>query len=155
MTKLIAIISAVFILFASNVFAYKVINPNLSGYKTLSFKQFKGKVVVVNLWATWCPPCRTEIPLLQRFYNAYKTHNVMIIGVNVNINKYGLKRFVDKRSISYPVVHATPAMMAKFGNLSDIPQSFFYNQQGKLVFHWSGEMSGMVLQDVVDKLLKK
>jgi len=154
MTKLITIISAVFILFASNVFAYQVINPNLSGYKTLSFKQFKGKVVVVNLWATWCPPCRTEIPLLQRFYNAYKTHNVMIIGVNVNINKYGLKRFVDKRSISYPVVHATPAMMSKFGNLPAIPQSFFYNRQGKLVLHWSGEMSGMVLQDVVDKLLK-
>jgi thiol-disulfide isomerase/thioredoxin len=134
-------------------FSGSVLNPNLSGYKTISLNQFKGKVIVVNFWATWCPPCRAEIPLLERFYRAYKTHNVEIIGVNVNITESGVRRFIDKYGIKYPVIHATPDIMAKFGNLSEIPQSFFFNGQGKIVFHWTGELPGMVLQDVVDKIL--
>ncbi|MHB1702766.1 MAG: TlpA family protein disulfide reductase [bacterium] len=134
-------------------FAGTVLNPNLSGYKNISLNQFKGKVVVVNFWATWCPPCRAEIPLLEKFYLAYKRYNAIIIGVNVNITKDGVKRFIDKYGVKYPVIHATPNIMSVFGNLSEIPQSFFFNRQGKLVFHWTGELPGMVLQDVVNKLL--
>jgi thiol-disulfide isomerase/thioredoxin len=134
-------------------FSGSVLNPNLSGYKTISLNQFKGKAVVVNFWATWCPPCRAEIPLLERFYQAYKSHNVVIIGVNVNVTEAGVKRFLDKYGVKYPVIHATPRIMRKFGPIAEIPQSFFFNRQGKLVFHWTGELPGMVLQDVVDKIL--
>lgn len=133
-------------------FSSKVLNPKSSGYETLSLNQFKGKVVVVNFWATWCPPCRAELPLLENFSNEYKSR-VVIIGVNVNLTESGVKRFVDEHNITYPVIHATPSIINPFGHLDEIPQSFFFNQQGKMVFHWNGGMSGMVINTVVSKLL--
>ena len=155
--KIIYLIFAI-ILLAKPAFAYnvsgKVLNPKTSGYKTISLKQFKGKVVIVNFWATWCPPCRAEIPMLEKSYTAYKSHNVVILGVNVNVTKAGVKTFIDEYDMTYPNIHATPTIMDSFGTIGEIPQSFFFNPAGKLVFHWTGELPGMVVQDVVNKILE-
>ena len=152
----IAIILSGFV-FIKSAFAYNynfdrpVLNPKLSGYKMASLKEFKGKIVIVNLWATWCPPCRHEIPELINFYNSHK-RAVALIGINVNVTPAGVKRFLDEYDIDYPVIYATPEIMGEYSVTSEIPQSFFFNRQGKLVFHWTGELPRMVLDTMVSKL---
>ncbi len=148
------------LIFTRSAFAFNynfdrpVLNPKLSRYKTVSLKEFKGKIVIVNLWATWCPPCRAEIPEFNNFYNLHK-NTVKLIGINVNVTPAGVKRFLDEYDIDYPVIHATPEIMGEYSVTSEIPQSFFFNRQGKLVFHWIGELPRMVLNTVVAKLEEK
>ena len=70
---------------------------------TVSLAQYRGRVVVMNLWATWCPPCRAEMPELQRFADAYKTRGVIVIGVNQGESAERAREFAQSLRISYPI----------------------------------------------------
>ena len=158
-TKIYIIFIFAFILAATPAFAGQynfsgsVLNTNLSGYKTISLNQFKGKVVVVNFWATWCPPCRAELPMLNRFYKRNKK-NVLIIGINVNVLKNGVKNFVDQfdDGLTYPIVHANILELQDYGGINEVPQSFFIMHH-KIVFHWTGQLTSGLLNAVVQKIL--
>lgn len=132
-----------------------VLNHNLSGYKNINLNALKGKVVLVNFWATWCPPCRAEIPRLVSFYNKNKSKNFVIVGINVNAAKKGVRSFTQQYKINYPVVYATSNVISKYGGVSEIPQTFFISKNGKIAFHWKGFLPKNVLKIVSEHLMKK
>jgi cytochrome c biogenesis protein CcmG/thiol:disulfide interchange protein DsbE len=68
-----------------------------------SFADFVGKGLVVNFWATWCPPCRREMPLLEEVYNKYKSRNITVIGVSVDNSRDAIKNYVESVSVTYPI----------------------------------------------------
>ncbi len=137
-------------------FNLRVLNPALSGYNN-DFKlgNFKGHIVIINFWATWCPPCRAEMPMLKKFYNAERSNGVIVLGINVNNSLGGVKSFLEKfdGGITYPVVYANSSVISDYGGIHEIPQTFFISKNGRIMFHWVGQITRGALYGITGKLL--
>lgn len=128
--------------------------PNLNG-KIVHLSDYRGKWVVVNYWATWCPPCRAEIPQLEAFYKAHRGQAV-VLGVNYEDTDPGsLKSFVDEHMITYPILQADMDQSTPFGHLYGLPTSFIISPQGKLVQSRTGPVSKKYLEAVLEKYAKR
>jgi thiol-disulfide isomerase/thioredoxin len=135
-------------------FNLRVLNPAASGYTDFPLGNFRGHVVIINFWATWCPPCRHEIPTLKKFYKSERGKGVIVVGINVNNSLEGVRSFVKQYNIMYPVVYASSEVISDYGGVNEIPQTFFISKNGRMMFHWVGEISGGALYGITDKLLK-
>jgi thiol-disulfide isomerase/thioredoxin len=102
--------------------------------QVISSAAYRGKVVIVNFWATWCPPCREEIPELVDLQTRYKDQ-LQIIGVSVDedVPASAVKRFADKFAINFPVVMASPALVREYEGASALPTNFMINREGRVV----------------------
>jgi len=107
----------------------------------------RGKVVVLNFWATWCGPCRIEIPEFLKVYRERRDQGLEIIGVS--IDRAGVeivKNFVEKNSINYPVAMQTLEVAQGYGNPTAIPITFIIDRQGRLHSRHVGAMSATALE---------
>jgi peroxiredoxin len=97
-----------------------------------TLKDLQGKVVVVNFWATWCPPCRKEMPDLESLYEKFKDQGLVILAISdEEIGK--VKPFIQERKISYPVLLDPNRKVNEEFKIEGIPKSFVYDREGKLV----------------------
>lgn len=135
-------------------FNLPVLNPSASGFGNFSLGRHAGHIIVLNFWATWCPPCRHEIPMLIRFYNKYRSKGVILVGINVNEDVSGVRSFIGINHIDYPVVYATYSLITNYGGIDEIPQTFFISGNGKIMYHWVGEISKDALYGITSKLLE-
>ena len=100
--------------------------------KSWHLRDLKGKVVLVNFWATWCPPCRKEMPDLQALYDRYKDQGLVVLSISdEEIGK--VSPFIAERKISYPVLLDPGRKVAEEFVVEGIPKSFVYDREGKLV----------------------
>jgi len=102
--------------------------------KTVRSTDFKGRVVVLDFWATWCPPCRAEIPDFIALQKKYAARGLTVIGVSVD--QAGLKTvksFADKNGINYPVVLADNKIVDAFGGIDGLPTTFIIDRNGNIV----------------------
>jgi thiol-disulfide isomerase/thioredoxin len=110
--------------------------------KTLKLSDYKGKVVVLDLWATWCPPCRDEIPHLVALSKEYASKGVEVIGLtteNPQTDMEKVQDFVRRFNISYKVGWVEPQMAASLARGRDsIPQTFIITRDGRLLKHFVG-----------------
>ena len=136
---------------------FSVSGINYNG-KILSLKNYRGKIVLVNFWATWCPPCRDEIPRLEKFYKLHKKDGFAIIGLSVNNQgkKYVLHFIKTFKGgiITYPVGMADYSIEKAYGNIYEIPQSFLIDRNGYVVKHITGEIPRGYLTYEFNKLNK-
>lgn len=102
---------------------------NLSG-KNVRLSDFKGRVVLVNFWASWCPPCKMEIPGFQKVYTAYKDRGFTIIGIAMDDVS---SSFIKDMGMTYPVVMANDKVIRDYGNISGIPTSFLVGRDGRII----------------------
>ncbi|WP_456407797.1 redoxin domain-containing protein [Caldithrix abyssi] len=120
----------------------------------VSLSDFKGKVVFVNFWATWCPPCRKEIPAFIELIDQYGDDGFVILGVAVdprefqNVDK--VKPFAKEMGINYPVVYDTKGVSQLYGGIRSIPTTFVINREGKVV----GRIVGSRPKDVFEGIIK-
>lgn len=111
---------------------------------------YRGKWVVVNYWATWCPPCLEELPELERFHLDHQNKNAMVLGINMErITPEALRRFIDEQMLSYPILMAEPASATELGKVPGMPVSFIVNPQGQVV----ARKLGAVTAKLVEKML--
>ena len=107
--------------------------PGLDG-KMVSLSDYKGKVVLLNIWATWCPPCVEEMPSMERLYQKFKGQNFEILAVS--IDEPGLKAvapFMKKSNLTFPaLIDSEGAIKAVYG-ITGIPESFIIDKQGNLI----------------------
>lgn len=108
----------------------------------ITLSEFRGRPVIVDFWATWCGPCRRQIPELMALYKRYhKATGLMVIGVSVDsvqgAGVQGARDFATELGINYPVVMATQKVMDKFG-IYALPTTFFIGRDGRIVSHLTG-----------------
>jgi thiol-disulfide isomerase/thioredoxin len=116
--------------------------------------QAKGKVVVVNFWATWCPPCRAEIPDLIELRKKFSDDDLMMIGVSVDSGVDAVKEFMGKEAeFNYPIYFAD-SDVAGFYRIESIPRTLVFNPAGEKVFDKSGSFPGSMFEVYINKLLK-
>jgi peroxiredoxin len=100
--------------------------------KTWTLSQLRGKIVLVNFWATWCPPCRKEMPDLEALYNRFKGQGLVILAISdEELGK--VQPFIAERKITYPVMLDPGRKVNEMFQVEGIPKSFVYNREGKLV----------------------
>ncbi len=114
----------------------------------------KGKVVVVNFWATWCQPCRMEIPDLIRTRNTYSEQNVVILGVSVDRQASRVMELSRILGINYTLLHARKDVPLGFG-IRGIPRTLIYNRNGEKVIDHVGVVDFLGLSSEISKLLKE
>jgi peroxiredoxin len=102
------------------------------GGNSWTLKQLRGKVVLVNFWATWCPPCRKEMPDLQALYNRFKDQGFVILAIS-DEEAEKVKPFLAERNITYPVMLDPGRKVNDLFEVVGIPKSFVYDRSGKLV----------------------
>lgn len=111
---------------------------------------YKGKWVLVNYWATWCPPCLEEVPDLVNLYDHRKKKDLMVIGVVFDYSStQEVAKYVDDMLISYPVVLGDDAVTAQIGAVDVLPTTFIYNPKGELV----KIKRGLITKQFIEKLI--
>ena len=100
--------------------------------KTWALSQLRGKVVLVNFWATWCPPCRKEMPDLQTLYNRFQGQGFVVLAIS-DEDPGKVKPFVAERNVAYPVLLDPGRKVNELFQVEGIPKSFLYDQRGNLV----------------------
>lgn len=112
--------------------------------KVVKLSDYKGKVVLINQWATWCGPCRMEIPELIKLSREMEKRGVVVIGMTIEDTRgnspYAVQFFVKEQEIPYQIVWATPQVWDEFGEMTgySIPGSFILNREGKLTAAFRG-----------------
>ena len=123
--------------------------------KAVSLAQLKGKVVMVNFWATWCPTCRAEMPQWQKFYDAYKDKGFELIALSIDDDEKLLRQVSKERGFSFPIAWRWDDKTDdNFGDIIGTPTLYVIDRSGKVAWMKRGRVSYAQLQEVVDPLLK-
>ena len=115
---------------------------------------YQGKVVFLNFWATWCGPCRAEIPHFIELVEEYGDDGFDIIGVAVDPRDFSkVQPYVDYQGINYPVLYDTKSVSGMYGGVQSIPTTFVINRDGKVVDQFIGSRPKNVFESVIKKWL--
>jgi thiol-disulfide isomerase/thioredoxin len=113
-----------------------------------------GKVVVVNVWATWCPPCRAEIPDLAAVHARYHDRGLVLIGLLTDDPPdAALAAFAADHGLTYPIVRADDELRAAFGDPAELPTTFVYDRSGRARYARPGAVTSRSLGRLVERLL--
>jgi peroxiredoxin len=106
--------------------------PLLQG-GTVSLQDFSGKVVFLNFWATWCPPCRAEMPSMEALYQRFKEKGLEFVVVDINENVREVKEFINEYTLTFPVVLDTNGAVSNNYNIQAIPSTYIIDRDGKIM----------------------
>jgi cytochrome c biogenesis protein CcmG/thiol:disulfide interchange protein DsbE len=121
---------------------------------SLQLADLKGQVVLVNFWASWCPPCRAEMPGFQSVYDARHRDGFTVLGVSMDESgPPSVATYLRDHRITYPVALATPTTNAAFGGVNDLPTSFLLDRRGRIRYTVRGIFAPETLHGLVDRLL--
>lgn len=124
--------------------------PLYNSTKTISLKDYRGKTVVLNFWATWCVSCRLEAPGLERTWKKFKDKDVVFIGVNLQETPKEIQKFVDEFGITYPIViDKESELVFKYG-VRIVPTTIFINRDGLVVYVYEGLLNEDQLVSLIE-----
>jgi thiol-disulfide isomerase/thioredoxin len=122
--------------------------------QTLKLSSLKGKAVIVNFWATWCEPCKIEMPWLIQLQQKYGPQGLQIVGVAMDdTEEKTISEFAHKMGVNYPVVIGTEKVADSYGGVDGLPISFFLDRSGKVVDHILGLVSESQIESSIQKSL--
>ena len=125
----------------------------IDGPGTFQLASLRGKVVVLNFWASWCYPCKQEAPALAAAADRWRGR-VVVLGVDVNDFAGDARKFARKYGLRYPLVHDNHNVTTPKYGLTGLPETFFIDRDGKVVEHVPGEVKASDIQDGVERALR-
>ncbi len=112
--------------------------------KKVTLSDLRGQVVLVNFWATWCPPCRQEMPSMEELYQQLKPHGVELLAINIEENgPKVVAEFLASRSHSFPILFDPQAQVQRLYRVSRFPETFIVDRNGNIVEHVVGAIDWM------------
>ncbi len=121
----------------------------------VDLKDYHGQVVLLNNWATWCPPCRAEMPILQAYHTAYRDQGFTVVAVEAGEPAEQVQQFVNEAGLTFPVwVDSTQLAVAAFRNMA-LPNSYVIDRDGQVRLAWSGAISMEALEQYVTPLVEE
>ena len=128
----------------------------LVGGGTLSSSELEGKIVVIDFWATWCPPCRAEIPDYVAMQESYRDQGVVFVGISLDQGAGAegkVSKFMQDQAINYPIVMGNPEVTEAFGGVQAIPTTFVVDREGQLVNRKVGYKPAAYFEAIFEDLL--
>ena len=110
---------------------------DLSGQK-VSLQDFRGRVVLLDFWAIWCPPCRMSIPALEKLNKEYSSRGLQVVGVNLDEDSSGVPDFVKENSMQYPILMGAESDVSELYQVRGIPTMYLIDKNGAIVRRWIG-----------------
>jgi peroxiredoxin len=120
----------------------------------VSLSDYRGQVVLVNNWATWCPPCRQEMPILDAYFRDHRHQDFLIVAIDAGDPAEMVADFIDRYGLSFPVwVDPSSSALNSFRN-NYLPSSYLIDQKGQVVMAWNGAVTYASLDQNITPLLK-
>jgi cytochrome c biogenesis protein CcmG/thiol:disulfide interchange protein DsbE len=122
--------------------------------KTVRLSDYRGQVVLLNFWATWCGPCKIEIPWFVEFQRTYKDRGFTVLGVSVDEDGWeAVRPFLASRQVNYPVVVSTLEVEQQYGGVEALPVSFLIDREGRIAATHVGLVTKKTYEDEIRRLL--
>jgi thiol-disulfide isomerase/thioredoxin len=127
------------------------------GGKTVNLAQYKGQVVMINFWATWCGPCRQEMPLLESIYKKYHKMGFTLLGVNVEPDAKPAEDYLKAIPVSFPILFDTKSEVSKMYEVSGMPSTIIVDRKGnvRVIHHGYKPGDENEYQDSIRKLVRE
>lgn len=121
----------------------------------VSLSDFRGQAVLINFWASWCVPCRDEMPAIQATYEAYKRDDLVVLGINMTYqdNRQNAEAFVEEYGITFPILLDETGEVTESYRVLGVPTSVFVNKDGVIVNSYIGAMTEQQLDTFVHELM--
>lgn len=120
-----------------------------------SLQDYRGRIVVMNLWGSWCPPCRAEMPDLQRLYDSYRSHDVVVLGVDQGESVQRASAFARSLRINYPILVDEQQQYGRVYAALGMPTTIVIDRKGVVVQGFDGQLSYPQMVEAISPLLGK
>jgi peroxiredoxin len=121
----------------------------------IKLSDYKGKIVLLNFWATWCGPCKAEIPWFVEFESKYKGLGFAVLGVSMDDDGWkAVRPFLEQAKMNYTVMLGDEATASKFGGIDSLPQTFLIDRQGRIAAEQMGLTRQTTYQEEIVELLR-
>ncbi len=120
----------------------------------ISMEDLRGKPVVINFWASWCPPCRIEAPLIEKTWRAYKNRGLIFLGVNIQDRKEDALNYIREFHITYPNGPDPTGEISIDYGVSGLPVTFFVSRKGEVVRRWVGAIEKRALSSSIEEIMQ-
>src|SRR5215469_6386491 len=122
--------------------------------KTMKLSDFRGKAVLLNFWATWCEPCKIEMPWFVDFEKKYGPEGLEVVGVAMDdASPSEISSFAQKLGVNYPVLIGKEEVGAQYGGIDYLPSTFYISRDGKILDHVFGLVSRSEIESNIQKAL--
>jgi cytochrome c biogenesis protein CcmG, thiol:disulfide interchange protein DsbE len=126
--------------------------PALSG-ETVALSDYEGQVILVNTWATWCPPCKAEMPAIHEYYQAHQNDGFVVLAINSQEDAATVQRFIKAQGFTFPVLLDTQASVLDQYKVRGLPTSFIIDRDGVIRYVHTGAITPQQLENVIGPLL--
>ncbi len=133
-------------------FAPDFTQADLAG-RPVELSGLRGRLVLLNFWATWCAPCREEMPAFSRWQRSYRARGLSVIGISMDDDAAPVRRFLAQRPVAYPVVIGDAELGERFGGVLGLPLSYLIDPQGRVVARYQGEVDLAAMEAKLRQLL--